>query len=166
MLATIHMSIKPIHKRTTSITWKVNRGAKVNVISKTDYNKISANPKEKIVGPLQVLTAHGGQTINCIGMCEVYIHHNNTTKPATFAVNNLQGPTMLVYATCQELNLTTINCGTEKEPTNTEMAGSKRDNARLPKEPQVYQPLTKDKVVSDYKDRFEGQETSKMTPKA
>ena len=44
----------------------------------------------------------------------------------------------------------------------TETGRSKRDNTRLPKEPQVYQPLTKDKVVSDYKDRFEGQGTFKM----
>ena len=74
VLTKIHISIKPFHKRTTSITCKIDTGAEVNVISKTDYDKISANLKEKILGPLQVLAAYGRQTINCTGTCELYQH--------------------------------------------------------------------------------------------
>ena len=111
-----------------------------------------------------MLTAYGWQTINFIGTCKPYFHRNNDTKPATFAVTDVQGPAMLGCATCQELSLVTINCCIEKETTKTETGGSEQGNTRPPREPQVYQPLTKDKVVSDYRDRFEGQGTFKMKP--
>ena len=90
------------------------------------------------------------------------IHRNSDTKPATFAVTNVQGPAMFACATCQELNLVTINCSIERETTKTEAGASKRDNTRLPNEPQVYQPLTKDNVVSDNKDLLERLGTFKM----
>ena len=155
VLTKLHVSIKPFQKSTTSITCQIDTGAEVNAISKTNYDKI---------GLPQVLTAYGGQTINCIDMWELYIHRNNDTKPAAFAVTDMQGPTMLACTTCHELYPVTINSSIEKETTKTETGGSKQDNTRLPKEPQVIQALSKDEVVSDYKTSLKGKEHSKWNP--
>ena len=66
----VEITAKPYHKKTTSIVCKIGTGAETNVISKTEFDKIIASPSDKTLGPSQILTAYGGQKIECMGTCQ------------------------------------------------------------------------------------------------
>ena len=150
----IDVTIKPHHKKTTTIRCKVDTGAETNVISKSDFNKIVATPEEKSLGPPQNLIAYGGQKIQCAGTCELYVHYKGTTIKTPFTVTNVKGPAMLGCNTCEQLGLVTINCSIETDNKRTTQAAKPQENL----------PLTKERLVHEYKDCFEGLGTFKMTP--
>lgn len=60
VFATIKITAKPYHKKTTPIVCKKDTGAETNVISKAEFDKILATPREKALGPPPVLKAYGG----------------------------------------------------------------------------------------------------------
>ena len=111
VFTTVEVTAKPYHKKTT------------------EFDKIIASPSEKVLGPPQILTAYGGQKIECMGTCQLFIHHKNGIKEVTFTVTNLQGTAMLGCKTCEELGFVTINCSIENTP-----------------------PLTKETLLSSYPD--------------
>lgn len=133
VLTTIEVTAKSHHKKTTPIVCKIDTGAETNVISKAEFDKILANPSEKALGPPPVLKAYGGQQIQCIGTCQLFIHHKDGIKEIPFTVTNIPGPAMLGCKTCEELGFVTINCSLEKNV-----------------------PLTKETLLDRYPDRFEG----------
>lgn len=124
------------------------------MISKTKFDKIIASPSDKALGPPQILTAYGGQRIECMGTCQLFIHYKSKIKEVPFTVTNVQGPAMLGLKTCEELRLVTINCSIQADSKRTTSATKPHDK----------RPLTKDKLVQEYKDCFEGIGTFKMTP--
>ena len=138
VFTTVEVTVKPYHKRTTPIVCKLDTGAETNVIPKTEFDKIIACPSDKALGPPQILTAYGGQKIECMGTCQLFIHHKDGMKEATFTVTNVQGTAMLGCKTCEELEFVTINCSIESTP-----------------------PLIKETLLSSYADRFEGLGTFK-----
>ncbi|PFX16729.1 Uncharacterized protein K02A2.6 [Stylophora pistillata] len=103
---------------------------------------------------LEILTAYGGQRIECTGTCQQFIHYKGKVKEAPFTVTNVQGPAMLGLKTCEELGLVMINGSIQADSKGTTSATK----------PHEKRPLTKDKLIQDYKDCFEGIETFKMTP--
>ena len=133
VITTVEVTAKPYHKKTTPIVCKIDTGAETNVISKTEFDKIIASPSDKALGPPQILTAYGGQKIECMGTCQLFIHHKDGIKDVTFTVTNVQGTAMLGCKTSEELGFVTINCSIENTP-----------------------PLTKETLLSSYPDRFEG----------
>ena len=135
---TVKITAKLYHKKTTSIVCKIDTGAETNVISKTEFDKIIPSPSDKTLGPSQILTAYGGQKIECMGTCQLFIHHKDGIKEVPLTVTNVQGPAMLGCKTCEELGLVTINCSIENTPL-----------------------LTKETLLSSYPDRFEGLGTFK-----
>ena len=132
VFTTVEITAKPYHKKTTSIVCKIDIGAETNVIPKTEFDKIIASPSDKALRLPQILTAYGGQKIECIGTCQLFIHHKDGIKEVTFTVTNVQGPAMLGCKTCEELEFVTINCSIENTPL-----------------------LTKETLLSSYLDRFE-----------
>ena len=138
VFTTVEVTAKPYHKKTTPIVCKIDTGAETNVISKTEFDKIITSPSDKALGPPQILTAYGGQKIECMGTCQLFIHHKDVIKEVTFTVTNVQGTAMLGCKTSEELGFVTINCSIENTP-----------------------PLTKETLLSSYPDRFEGLGTFK-----
>ena len=63
-------------------------------VLQTGFDKIIASPSGKTLGPLQVLTACGGQKIEYTGTCQLFIHHKGEIKEETFTVTNVQGTTI------------------------------------------------------------------------
>jgi len=115
-------------------------------MSKADFDRIIASPKDKVLSPSQVLTAYGGQKINCFGTCELYIHYNGTTTKASFTVTDVKGPAMLGCETCESLGLVKFNCSIKATRTTTTNS------------------LNKEALVNEYSDCFEGLGTFKMKP--
>ena len=132
VFTTVEITAKPYHKKTTSIVCKVDTGAETNVIPKTEFYKIIGSPGDKAHGPPWILTAYGGQKIECLGTCQLFIHLKGGIKEVIFRVTNVQGPATLGCKTCEELEFVTINCSIENTP-----------------------PLTKETLLSSYPDRFE-----------
>lgn len=89
VFTTVEVTAKPCHKRTTLIVCKIGTGTETNVIPKIEFDKIIACLSDKALGPPQILTAYGGQKIECMGTCQVFIHHKAGIKEATFTVTPL-----------------------------------------------------------------------------
>lgn len=51
VFTTVEITVKPYHKKTTSIVCKIDTGAETNVIPKTKFDKIIASPNDKALGP-------------------------------------------------------------------------------------------------------------------
>ena len=147
VMTKIQLTAEPFHKPTTTIVCKVDTGAEVNVISEVDYNQIFPNPAARSLRPAQLLTAYGGHQIKTLGSCQLYVHHNGNIRKATFTVTNAPGPAILGCKTCEELGLIKVNCSLVSSD-----------------EEQVYTPLTKKNLTSDFPDCFEGLGTFNMKP--
>lgn len=76
--------------------------------------------------------------MECMGTCQLFIHHKDRIKEVTFTVTNVQGPAMPGCKTREELRFVTIKCSIE--------------NPLL---------LTKETLLSSYPDRLKGLRTFK-----
>ena len=147
VMTKIQLTADPFHKHVTTIVCKVDTGAEVNVISEADYKQIFPNPVTRRLGPAQLLTAYGGHQIKTLGSCQLYVHHNGNIKKVTFTVTDAPGPAILGCKTCEELDLIKVNCSLE----STE-------------EKLAHIPLTKESLISDFQDCFEGLGTFNTKP--
>ena len=147
VMTKIQLTSDPIYKHVTTIVYKVDTGAEVNVIPEADYKQIFPNPVTWCLGPAQLLTAYGGHQIKTLGSCQLYVHHNGNIKKVTFTMTDAPGPAILGFKTCEQLGLMKVNCTLE----STE-------------EKQAYIPLTKESLSSDFQDCFEGLGTFNMKP--
>ena len=78
----MQFSSKPQHKHTILAICKIDTGAELNVISKSDYHNITPNPKQrKLKPPSAKITAFGGPEVKSYGTCQLYIHHNGKVEP-------------------------------------------------------------------------------------
>lgn len=167
ILVNMKVTAKPHHKRTTPVVCKVDTGAEVNVISKYDYDRIITNPKERDISTTQYkITAYGGQEIKTLGTCKLYLHHRNSVREVEFSITQVPGPAMLGCKTCVDLDLVKVNCGLERLETRTSsqrlQQGKADTSNQLNSQPQT--PLSKEKIISDYGDCFEGLGTFNMKP--
>ena len=134
---TVEITAKP-YQKTTSIVCKIDTCAETNIMPKTKFEKIIASPNDRTLGSPQILTAYGGQKMECMGTCQLFIHHKDRIKEVTFTVTNVQGPAMPGCKTREELRFVNINCSIE--------------NLLL---------LTKETLLSSYPDRLKGLRTFK-----
>lgn len=87
VFTTVEITAKPYHKKTTSIVCKIDTGAETNVIPKIELDKIIASASDKALGPPQILTAYGGQKIECMGTCQLFIHPQRRNKRSNLHSN-------------------------------------------------------------------------------
>ena len=78
-----------------------------------------------------MITAFGGHTIPCYGICELTLSHHGHSKPYAFDVVNTVGPTILGLPTCCDMKLVSLKYGiattqTEKALMPNRQAGQPR----------------------------------------
>ena len=72
VLIETHLTAEPYHKCTTPVVCKFDTGAKLNVLSKHDYETIVPNPKRRRLDPPNIkITAYGGHEIRNIWQLSV-----------------------------------------------------------------------------------------------
>ena len=57
VLTEMQLTASPHHRDTTPIVCKIDTGAEMNVISKRDYEKVVADPKQRQLGPILRISA-------------------------------------------------------------------------------------------------------------
>ena len=125
------------HRHTTPIVCKFDTGAEMNVISKQDYEKVVIDPRQRQLGPPQCkITTYGGHNIRNFGSCQLYVHHRGHIRAVIFEVTEVPSPGTLGCKTCNDL-----------EPSD-----------------KPHTPLTKEKLLTDFQDRFEGLGAFHMKP--
>lgn len=77
---TVELTARPYHKRTVPVVCKRDTGAETNVIPKIEFEKIIARAGHRELGPPQILTAYGGQKVECMGTCQLFNHHYDGIK--------------------------------------------------------------------------------------
>ena len=106
---TVDVTSKPYHKKAILIVCKIETGTETNVISKTKFDKIIASHSDKALRPPQILRAYGGQMIERMGTCQLFIHYKGKIKEVPLTVIDVHGLAMLGLKTCEELGLVRYN---------------------------------------------------------
>ncbi|XP_064629350.1 uncharacterized protein K02A2.6-like [Lineus longissimus] len=127
------VTTKPFHKQYASIQCKLDTGAATNVIPKSEYRRLFP-PNHNLTPPTAKLVAYGGTEIANHGSCTLYLRHNGKKEPIIFDVTD-SGGTIIGLKACQTLDLIRVTCEIK---------------------PKHHKPLTKEYVVTDYKDVFTG----------
>ena len=161
-LIEMQLTAKPTHRHTTPIVCKLDTGAEMNVISKQDYEKVVTDPRQRQLGPPQCkITTYGGHNIRNLGSCQLYIHHRGDIRAVTFEVTEVPSPAMLGCKTCSELELVQFNCNLTQTLESNKATKSPPGNQPNDK---PHTPLTKEKLLTDFQDRFEGLGEFHMKP--
>ena len=88
----------------SSVSFKLDTGAQVNVLPKSQYDRLLRKPKLK--NTKVKLTAYNGTSIPVVGRCIVRISHKkNRDIPVMFIVADTSSPPILGLSTCENLNL-------------------------------------------------------------
>lgn len=162
VLTEMQLTASPHHRDTTPIVCKIDTGAEMNVISKRDYEKVVADPKQRQLGPPQCkITTYGGHNIKNLGSCQLYVHHKGDVRAVTFEVTEVPGPAMLGCKTCSELELVKFNCNLAQKRESKDTTNSPPSDQQSNK---PCAPLTKKKLLDDYRDRFDGLGEFHMKP--
>ena len=144
----MQLKSEPCNKRITPVQCQIDTGAEMNVISKEDYESVVSDHKQRKLSPPQCrIMAYGGHQINNLGSCQLNVQHKGQEKAVQFKVTEVDGPTILGCKTCSDLEFVTFTCNlTQKVDVQTNT------------------PLTREKLLSDYLDCFEGLEKINMKP--
>ena len=150
----MQLTAKPYHRHTTPIKCKIDTGAEMNAMSKRDYDKVVTQPLERqLIPPQCKITAYGGHHINSLGSCQLYLHHNGDVKAVSFEVTEVTGPAMLGCKTCSDLELVKFDCNLTQGSNVQDKTKPSPDSQQSVKS---HTQLTKEELLSDYQDRFEG----------
>ena len=88
----------------SNVRYKLDTGAQVNVLPKSQYNSLTRKPKLK--NTKVKLTAYNGTNIPVVGKCVVRVaHKKNRDVPVLFIVAETTSPPILGLSTCENLNL-------------------------------------------------------------
>ena len=88
----------------SNVRFKLDTGAQVNVLPKSQYDKLLRRPKLK--STKVKLTAYNGTNIPVVGRCIARIaHKKNRDVPVMFVVAETSSPPILGLSTCENLNL-------------------------------------------------------------
>ena len=116
----------------------------MNVISKRDYEKVVADPKQRQLGPPQCkITTYGGHNIKNLGSCQLYVHHKGDVRAVTFEVTEVPGPAMIGCKTCSEFELVKFNCNLAQKRESKDTTNSPPSDQQSNK---PCAPLTKKKT--------------------
>lgn len=159
----MQLTAKSCHRHTTPIICKINTGAEMNLISMQVFQKVVTDPSQRQLGPPQCkITTYGGDIVENPGSCQLYVHHKgNVRAVVTFKVTKVLSPPMLGCKTCSDLGLVIFNCNhtqklESKEATNPPASNQSGDIS--------YIPPTKEKLLPDFQDHFNGLGECHMTP--
>ena len=87
----------------SDVTYKLDTGAQVNVMPKSEYLKLIRKPELKVTRVK--LTAYSGSSIPVLGKCILRISHKKRMVPIMFIVADTNSPSILGLNTCEKLNL-------------------------------------------------------------
>jgi hypothetical protein len=88
----------------SNVRYKLDTGAQVNVLPKSQYNRLIRKPKLK--NTKVKLTAYNGTNIPVVGKCIVRVaHKKNCDVPVLFIVAETTSQPILGLSTCENLNL-------------------------------------------------------------
>ena len=150
----MHLTGEPTHRHTTPIVCKLHTGAEMNAISKQDYEKVVTGLRLTQVGPPQCeITAYGGHNVRNLCSCQLYVRHGGDMRAINFEVTEVPSPAMLGCKTRSDLERIKFNCNLTQKPECKEATKFSPGNQPSDK---PHTPLAKEKLLSDYQDRFEG----------
>lgn len=156
VLIETHLTAEPYHKYTTPVVCKIDTGAELNVLSNHDYEKVVPNPKRrKLESPNIKITAYGGHEIRNIGTCQLHIHHKVEAQPIVFNVTDVEGPAILGCKTSCDLGLVQFPSKVFHVHASAPNSSSSQNAGKR------VTPLTKESLLKEYPDRFEGLGTFK-----
>ncbi|XP_077997421.1 uncharacterized protein LOC144450650 [Glandiceps talaboti] len=151
------------------LSCQLDCGATCNVIRYNDLCKICQDGKPRLQPSCATLKLYGGHIIKPRGQCRLYCNHNDKSYTLEFQIIDTNQKPLLSGDTCQTLGLLTVNVPETVHTMNmattiliysvkTPKPSVKKMSANTAKD-RVYQytsPLTQDKILSDYRDVFQG----------
>ena len=129
----------------TELECQLDTGATCNVMSYRDLVAINQTSKPRLKKSKVKLRLFDGSIMKPLGMARVKVHRNGTTDELKFQIVDKTSKPLLSAETCETLGLMKVTIGDEI-PVNSVVSETAKPRS----------PLTKENILREYKDVFEG----------
>ena len=131
------------------VTFQLDCGATCNLLSLKEFSSIKGNPKDLYLKKTSaILKMYNGTTMTPLGNCTLKCVKGEMSRDADFFITDEDVRPLLGAETCQELNLIRVMTSDISEPETVNAVNDKVQTAHT--------VLTRDQILKEYSDVFEG----------